>query len=123
MGGPGEVMPAWLAASTEGFVARLGGGGGGGFGVTIAVAALLYSSSSEELGEEDRECGAESKSKGFVEPLFPELLLGSGTSKTPPGCSGESHQAWSSELGGGTKKVLRHETGSEHYHVRFADGS
>ena len=58
--GAGEVTPVWLAASIEGFVARLGGGGGGGFGVTTAVAALLYSSSSEELGEEDRECGDES---------------------------------------------------------------
>jgi len=60
MEGPGGVTLVWLAASTEGFVARLGGGGGGSFGVSTAVAALLYSSSSEELGEEDRECGDES---------------------------------------------------------------
>ena len=60
MEGAGDVTPLWLAASTDGFVARLGGGGGGSLGVTTAVAALLYSSSSDELGEEDRECEAES---------------------------------------------------------------
>lgn len=60
MEGGGEVMPVWLAASADGFVARLGGGGGGGFGVSTAVAALLYSSSSDEFGEDDRECGDES---------------------------------------------------------------
>ena len=60
MGGAGDVALLWLAASTDGFVARLGGGGGGSFGVMTAVAALLYSSSSDEFGEEDRECGAES---------------------------------------------------------------
>jgi len=60
MEGDGEVTPVCLVASTDGFVARLGGGGGAGFGVTTAVAALLYSSSSDELGEEDRDCGAES---------------------------------------------------------------
>ena len=54
------VTALWLAASADGFVARLGGGGGGGFCVMMAVAALLYSSSSDELGEEDRECEAES---------------------------------------------------------------
>ena len=121
MKGAADVTPVWLAASTDGFVARLGGGGG--FGVTTAVAALLYNSSSDELGEEDRECGAESWSKGFIEPLFPELLVGCGISKTPPGCSGESHQACSSELGGGTTKKIRPLAGNEEYHIRFANGS
>jgi hypothetical protein len=60
MQGADDGMSVWLAASTDGFVARLGGGGGGSFDVMTAVAALLYSSSSDEVGEEDREYGVES---------------------------------------------------------------
>lgn len=66
---------------------RDGGGGGGFLGTTVGVAkdrASVYSSSSEDDGEESGVSGAESKGFGGMSRAFERT---SSVAYTPSGCS------------------------------------